>query len=242
MSERSIEERNYHNKVADLTGGACWANTTPAGQFRQDARAKMAIEFIPIVRDKKILEIGCGNGEFSNRFLTTGAQVYCVDISTKLIEMLRARYSGTNLRFVVTDVEHLPYDDDYFDGIIGNGVLHHLNLEICLIEIYRVLKRNRRIFFVEPNMLNPEVFLETNVRWLGKLAQKTKDEKAFFRWRLRKQMEAIGFRNVEITPFDFLQPLIPILFIWLVKKMGYMLERVPLIKEFAGSLKIMAEK
>jgi ubiquinone/menaquinone biosynthesis C-methylase UbiE len=242
MSGRSARERDYHDRVFEKNEGACWANVKPAGQLRQDMRARMASEYIKISPGMRILEIGCGNGEFSSRFLNNGAEMHCVDISGPLIGILEERYAGTNLKFETADIEHLPYADGYFDGITGNGILHHLNIDICIKEIHRVLKKNGRIFFAEPNLLNPEVFLETRIRWIGRLAQKTEDETAFLKWELKRALEKNGFSSVVVSPFDFLQPLTPVPFIGIVSKIGFFLEKVPLLKEVAGSLRITAEK
>lgn len=242
MSIRSAKEREHHDVVSQKNSGLCWANVTCAGQLRQDIRAKMASEYLKISPGMKILEIGCGNGEFSKRFLNKGAEMHCVDISCKLIESLKKQYVKTNLTFNAVDVENLPYEEGYFDGVIGNGILHHLNLDICLREIYKVLKKGGRIFFAEPNLLNPEVFLETKIRWIGKAAQKTEDETAFLKWDLKRKFEESGFRTVNISPFDFLQPLTPKPLIGIVAKIGRILEKIPLIKEMAGSLKITAIK
>ena len=211
--------------------------------FESKAREfKTIAHFYNLTNAGSVLEIGCGNGEFSRRFLNNGAEMYCVDISPTLIGILKERYAGTNLRFDTADIECLPYADGYFDGVIGNGILHHLNLDICLDEIHRVLKSGGRIFFSEPNMLNPEVFLETNIRFFGKLSQKTPEETAFFRWILKRKLLKTGFKNVSLAPFDFLQPLVPAPFIGTALKIGAFLEKVPILKEIAGSLKITAEK
>lgn len=242
MSQRSAREKYHHDKMAVIDKGRCWANATSAGQLRQDIRAKMAIDYISRSPGKKILEIGCGNGEFSKRFLNTGMDMYCMDISPELISALSRQYDGTNLKFEVADAESLPYKDDYFDGVTGNGVLHHLNIDICLKEIHRVLKKGGKIFFSEPNILNPEVFLETKIRWIGKIAQKTEDEQAFSRWPLETKLQEIGFKNVRVVPFDFLQPLTPKPLISIVQKVGSIFEKIPVIRELAGSLKITGEK
>jgi 2-polyprenyl-3-methyl-5-hydroxy-6-metoxy-1,4-benzoquinol methylase len=242
MSDRSLREKEFHNKAVDGSGGLCWANITPAGQLRQDIRARMAVDYIRISKVSKVLEIGCGNGEFSKRFLRTGAEMHCVDISEKAIALLKEQYKGTNLIFEPADVEHLQFPDNHFDGIIGNGILHHLNLDACLGELFRVLKPGGRIFFSEPNMMNPEVFLESNVRWIGKLAQKSEDETAFFRWRMAKALRQHGFTAIEVVPFDFLQPLTPKPLINFVQMISRVLEKTPLFREIAGSLRIVAAK
>ncbi len=242
MSDRSLREKEFHNKAAEGSGGLCWANMTPAGQLRQDIRASMAVKYINISKGRRVLEIGCGNGEFSKRFLRTGAEMHCIDISEKIIAHLKEQYKDTNLIFEPADVEHLQFPDNHFEGVIGNGILHHLNLDACLKEIFRVLKPGGKIFFSEPNMMNPEVFLESNVRWIGKLAQKTEDEKAFFRWQMKKNLKSHGFTSVEVSPFDFLQPLTPKPLIGAVQLLSRILEKMPLFREIGGSLRITAEK
>ena len=68
------------------------------------------------------------------------------------------------------------------------------------------------------------------------------DETAFFRWRLRRRLTALGFDRVEIVPFDFLHPSIPAPLISLVGKLGAVAERVPLVRELSGSLHITARR
>jgi hypothetical protein len=51
-----------------------------------------------------------------------------------------------------------------------------------------------------------------------------------------------GFQNVHIAPFDFLHPSIPKFLIPLVKRLGFMAEHTPLLREISGSLLIMASK
>jgi hypothetical protein len=55
-------------------------------------------------------------------------------------------------------------------------------------------------------------------------------------------MENIGFKNVNIFPYDFLHPITPKFLIPAVYKMSLLLEKIPLIKEIAGSVIIYGEK
>jgi len=89
-------------------------------------------------------------------------------------------------------------------------------------------------------MINPQVFLEKNVRFIGKLLQNSPDETAFIHFKLKKTLNKHKFKNITITPFDFLHPLTPKPFIPLFEKIGKMLENTPAIKEIAGSLFIKA--
>jgi hypothetical protein len=48
--------------------------------------------------------------------------------------------------------------------------------------------------------------------------------------------------NISVTPFDFLHPATPKKLINFIKNLGELLEKMPLIKEFSGSLLIYGRK
>jgi hypothetical protein len=66
------------------------------------------------------------------------------------------------------------------------------------------------------------------------------DETAFVRWRFRQTLCAIGFVDVTVRPFDWLHSATPAGLIEPVRRVGLALERIPGLREFAGSLYIRA--
>jgi hypothetical protein len=50
----------------------------------------------------------------------------------------------------------------------------------------------------------------------------------------------VGFTDISIVPFDFLHPWTPPLMIPVVNMIGRIAEKIPLVKEIAGSLIINA--
>ncbi|MEK7401491.1 MAG: hypothetical protein AABZ80_03920 [Gemmatimonadota bacterium] len=68
------------------------------------------------------------------------------------------------------------------------------------------------------------------------------DETAFVRSQLAEALRATGFAGVHIVPFDWLHPAVPAPLIGAVSALGHVLERLPLAREFAGSLAIRAER
>lgn len=71
---------------------------------------------------EKVLDIGCGTGEFSVFFNPdnyTG-----VDIEKKYIDYAQKNYKG---RFLVVDAARLPFKDGSFQKVVIVGVLHHLD-------------------------------------------------------------------------------------------------------------------
>ncbi|HPD57092.1 MAG TPA: hypothetical protein P5294_09900 [Smithellaceae bacterium] len=91
-------------------------------------------------------------------------------------------------------------------------------------------------------MLNPQIALQKNIPWLKRKMGESPDETAFFRWQMKKLLSKRGFTEIKITPFDWLHPQTPALLIGAVEKGGLLLEKIPIIKEFSGSLHISARK
>jgi SAM-dependent methyltransferase len=121
-------------------------------------------------------------------------------------------------------------------------VLHHLPLERCVPELLRVLKPGGRFCFAEPNALNPHVFLERNVPFLRRWFENSPDEVAFRRRRIARTLEALGVADVSVEPFDFLYPATPRALIGAVERLGSALEKLPGLREIAGSLLIRGRR
>lgn len=220
-----------------------WGWSTPSGQIRANRRGEMYVNFGQIKKNQKVLEIGCGTGIFTEKLSKTGAQITAVDISPYFIKKAKKKVDAENVKFIVDDVEHLNFSDNSFDCVVGSSILHHLlNLENGLLEIKRVLKKNGKIVFTEPNMMNPQIMLVKKIKLLGKLMGDSPTETAFFRWRLKQLLRKVGFKSVSVRPFDFLHPWIPNFLVKQMMPIGIIFEKTPLIQEIAGSLLIYAEK
>src|SRR5205823_12210995 len=90
------------------------------------------------------LELGCGTGFFTLNLKLAGVIDECdvTDLSAGMVEAAQrnARNLGFDVEGRVADAEHLPYDDDTFDIVIGHAVLHHIpDLDKAFREILRVL-------------------------------------------------------------------------------------------------------
>jgi len=215
-----------------------WGWGTPAGRLRADRRADLIATGAQLAQGIRTLEIGCGTGLFTAIFAKTGAQILAVDISPDLLEKARARNLPLHqVQFLEKQFEDCDIDGP-FDTVIGSSVLHHLDAEPAFLMIYKLLKPGGVMSFAEPNMLNPQVFVERKFRkWFPNVSP---DESAFVRWQLKNTLSKVGFERIEITPFDWLHPSTPAIMICLVKKVGGRLERIPLLREFSGSLYIRA--
>lgn len=112
------------------------------------------------LRGAAVLDYGCGDGVFSQRLARLEARVVGIDISPKLIEQARlfASRMGMNCsspQFLVGDGQHTPFGDNSFDYVVGNGALHHLDLDKAYAEVARVLRPGGKAVFMEPMYHHP---------------------------------------------------------------------------------------
>ena len=242
MNIDRIQNEVRHGKKISNNAVNIWGWGSPAGKVRADRRASYFIQLGDMTAGKKVLEVGCGTGEFTKRIVQSGADITAIDISPDLLEVARETITNVTVRFHIQNVEKLDFEDGCFDVVIGSSILHHLNLKPALKEIYRVLKIGGVVVFTEPNMVNPQIWMERNIIFIRKLTNSSPDETAFIRWGLKKELINFGFKNVSIRPFDFLHPFTPSMLIPFISNIGNLVERIPLAKEIAGSLLICGSR
>ncbi len=238
--DRIAKEIQHGRFLAEHGAGEIWNWESPSGKLRWARRVKMLSSHLRL--GMSVLELGCGTGTFTRELAQSGADITAIDVSPELLEIARSNNSAPNVRYEIQNAYALSYPDAAFDSVVGSSVLHHLEVEEALRNIYRVLKPGGTIFFTEPNMLNPQIAVQKNVPWVKRKLGDSPDETAFFRWPLQRLVEQTGYRNVRIDPFDFLHPKTPVRLINRVNSFSRFLERVPVISEFAGSLYIRAVK
>jgi SAM-dependent methyltransferase len=243
VDARNAREREHFDKLAESTGAVWWGSETKAGQVRLDNRGAITIRHADLRPGRIVLEPGAGNGEFTLRIAPSGATIVGVEISPKQVDIARRRLAAfPETTIEVGDVDHLDFPDEHFDAVVGQSVLHHFDLKRSLPELRRVLKPGGRFFFLEPNMLNPQIAMEKNIKPIGRRLQNSPDETAFFRWRIVRLLSRHGFRNAWARPFDFLHPGTPAFLIPAVHSLSRALSATPVIREIAGSLQIYAER
>ncbi len=238
--ERIINEIRHSDYLLKKGAGNIWNWESAAGKIRWQRRVKLLCE--KLKENWQVLELGCGTGYFTKELAKTNCKVIAVDIAFNLIKEAKKIINKKNIYFVIDNAYQMNFKNKSFNAVIGSSVLHHLIIDEALREIYRVLKPNGIIVFTEPNMLNPQIFLQKNIPYLKKMLGDSPDETAFIKWSLKKKLEKYGFKNISIVPFDFLHPAIPEYFINYCQKLSNILEKIPLIKEIAGSIFIYAEK
>ena len=111
---------------------------------------------------KRVLEIGCGQGDSVLRLARQGAIVTGIDLSEVAIENARqnaARMGITDATFKEMDAEQLDFEAGSFDIVCGGAILHHLNVDKAFAQIARLLAPGGYALFIEPLGYNPFINL-----------------------------------------------------------------------------------
>lgn len=101
------------------------------------------IELLDPKPGEKILDLGCGPGQLTQKIAERGAEVMGLDASPEMIGQARQNYP--HLRFVLEDAAAMRFDSE-FDAVFSNAALHWMLDATAVAEkIARALRPKGRL-------------------------------------------------------------------------------------------------
>ncbi len=98
------------------------------------------LELLQLVAGEKVLDLGCGDGDLTEKLVAAGGLVLGVDASAEQVQAARQR----GLEAEVCLAEDLPFVEE-FDAVFSNAVLHWVkDQRTALSRIFRSLKPGGR--------------------------------------------------------------------------------------------------
>ena len=116
---------------------------TPMGIHVDQVETELAIRLLPVEAGMKVLDAGCGTGNFSIKLAQSGAAVTGIDISLEMLKRAKEKTEETGLviDYRKMDLTRLEFSEAYFDCIISMAVFEFIQMpEKVMGELFRVLK------------------------------------------------------------------------------------------------------
>jgi len=183
-----------------------------AGEFDEvmnmyDLNKRMEVVYSDLLnndlKNKKLLDAGCGTGWFSKRACELEAEVTSLDLGENLLNEVAKKCDS---RRVQGSILELPFNDNEFDIVVSSEVIEHIPRPLDAIdEFFRVLKPDGILVLTTPNKLwffsiwlanvlglRPYQGLENWVSW----------------YQMKKKINEAGFirediRGIHLFPFIF---------------------------------------
>jgi SAM-dependent methyltransferase len=136
---------------------AIWRSLPPAGAPADAAlRERFLLERVRrererIARAPRVLDVGCGEGQFAAALARAGAEVVAIDVAAEAVRRALARNPGLDVRAVEPEAE-LPLADASFDVVwAGETIEHILDTAAWLSELRRVLRSGGSLLLSAPD-------------------------------------------------------------------------------------------
>jgi ubiquinone/menaquinone biosynthesis C-methylase UbiE len=108
-------------------------------------------ELLGNVNQKKVLDIGCGDGRFGLELIEQGCTHYTgIDGSTNMIDLAKEKLQSQidNLSFVHTTIEEWDYPINQYDIVVSRLVIHYIEDVTNLFHnVYSSLRNHGRFIF-----------------------------------------------------------------------------------------------
>ena len=148
------DEHRCAQKHTHMTQNVERGKPADFGQEILKRRARITAYFVTL-KDKYILDFGCGNGAQTLELVRHGCRIVACDIDATDLDVLTDYARANNIKSVeamLYDGTRLPLADAQFDVLVSYAVLEHVNNEaIALTEMRRVLKNSGELVLSVPN-------------------------------------------------------------------------------------------
>lgn len=224
----------------DVDGHGAYRYTDPARRscVHANERFTRAVLEGASLEGKRVVDVGCGDGTYTEALLTRGraASVLGIDPAGSAIERARAAYGDAEgLSFRQGVAADLASAGERLDLAVVRGVIHHVARP--QEEIAAILTVAEQAFFLEPNGWNPVL------KAIERLSPYHRDhrERSYVLERYRGWIAAAGGR-VERSFFLGLVPMFsPDWLVAVGSALEPTVERVPLVRRFVcGQVGILA--
>ena len=118
------------------------------GTFVDKVETDLAFKLFKVKKGMKVLDIGCGTGNFSIKLAEMGCEVVAVDVSEDMLDIARKKVhdKGLAIELRFMDVYSLEFKDECFDAVFSMAAFEFIKEpEKAMGEIFRVVKKGGQV-------------------------------------------------------------------------------------------------
>jgi len=118
------------------------------GEFVDKVETDLAFRLFTPVKGMRVLDIGCGTGNFSLKLARMGCRVVGIDISNEMLDIAKQKAieEGLDIEFYNRDIYDLKFKDEEFDSVFSMAAFEFIEEPLKAIdEIFRVAKKESQI-------------------------------------------------------------------------------------------------
>ena len=122
------------------------------GKWTFDLQRRV-VEEIGVKKGMKILDVGCGTGNFLKLLADKNKdlKLYGIDVSTKMLEIAKGKLGGKVILENVS-AEDIEFKNESFDYVVSVEAFHHfVDKDKAMENFYRVLKKGGKLIIVDLN-------------------------------------------------------------------------------------------
>ena len=227
----------FNRDVSSNTGYLYTTNARLSSVLANQRLTSAALQSVDF-RNKRVLDIGCGDGAYTVEiFDASGPQILCgIDPAANAIAAAKERAGMRQITFAVGSSYHLPYESNSFDLAHIRGVLHHLdNPRDAMREALRAAPT---VIIIEPNGYNPVLkLLERFSKYHRDHGEKSYSPHVLDQWTGKLGARVTSRSFAGLVPFFFPDALARML-----KVFEPYVERLPLFRQLCCAVYVQVAR
>jgi len=145
---------------------------------RQNDLQKATTILQSLFLQKKVVEIACGTGYWTERIADTATSILATDINKSVIEIAENKHYKNQVNFELSDIYNCSFDKKY-DGVFGGFIWSHIllqDLDNFIDKINTIVPSDGTIVFMDNNYVEGSNHVITKTDGQGNTYQTRKLE------------------------------------------------------------------
>ena len=168
------------------------------GFMRHHYFSDVVISHLGNIKNKLILEAGCGTCESLVKISKKAKKVVGVDLSKQVLLIAKTNFQKHNIpsnkySLVLGDIQDMKFKDNTYDLVFNAGVIEHFNDNKPIEEMIRVTKQGGKVVILVPSSYSPYYFYYVATKFLHLSNLYPWEEHTFYSFKsMRKQLDQLG--------------------------------------------------